>query len=51
MKRSQSESHVEVLKMEVILCSSRGDGGIRMAFERVASAERKAMLGSLKCIF
>ena len=50
MKHSQSESHVEAMKMEAILCSSTGDSGIRMAFERVAS-ERKAMLGALKCIY
>ena len=50
VKHSQSESHVEAMKMEAILCSSTGDSGIRMAFERVAS-ERKAMLGALKCIY
>ena len=51
VKHSQSESHVEAVKMEATLCSSRGDGGIRMAFERVVSAERKAMLGALKCMY
>ena len=51
VKHSQSESHVEAMKMEAILCSSTGDSGIRMAFECVASEERKAMLGALKCIY
>ena len=51
MKHSQSMSHVEAVKMETTLASSRVDGGIRMAFERVASAERKAMLGALKCMY
>ena len=51
MKHSQSESHVEAVKMEATLCSSRGDSGIRMAFERVALAERKAMLGTLKRMY
>ena len=41
VKHSQSESHVEAVKMEATLCSSRGDSGIRMVFERVALAERK----------
>ena len=51
VKHSQSESHVEAVKMEATLHSSRGDSGIRMAFERVASAERTAMLGTLKCMY
>ena len=51
MKHSQSESHVEAMRMEAILRSSTGDNGIRMAFECVASVERKAMLGALKCTY
>ena len=51
MKHSQSMSHVEAVKMEATLASSRVDGGIRMAFERFVSAERTAMLGALKCMY
>ena len=51
VKHSQSESHADAVKMEATLSSSRADGGIRMAFERVFSAERKAMLGALKCMY
>ena len=47
MKHSQSESHIEAVRMETTLCSSREDGGIRMALERVASAERRAILYAL----
>ena len=41
----------EAVKMEATLSSSRADGGIRMAFECVVSAERKAMIGALKCMY
>ena len=50
VKHSQSMSHVEAVKMEATLASSRVDGGIRIAFQRVASVER-AMLGALKCMY
>ena len=45
VKHSRSESHIEAVKMEATLRSSRADGGIRMAFERAVSAERKARIG------
>ena len=48
---SRSESHIDAIKMEAALGSSRTDGGIEMAFQRVISAERKAMIGSLKCMY
>ena len=51
VKHSWSESHIDAMKMEAALCSSRTDGGIGMAFQRVISAERKAMIGSLKCMY
>ena len=51
VKHGQSESHIDALKLEAALSSSRVDGGIDMAFERVASAERKAMLGALRCMY
>ena len=50
MKHSRSsESHIDAMKMEAALGSSRTDGGIEMAIQRVISTERKAMIGSLKC--
>ena len=51
VKHGQSESHIEALKLQAALSSSRVDGGIDMTFERVASAERKAMLGALRCFY
>ena len=37
--------------MEADLCSSKRDGGIAMAFQRVVSAQRKAFIGALKCMY
>ena len=50
MKHGQSKSHVTAVQMEADLCSSRVDGGIAMAFQRVVSAQRKVFLGALKCM-
>ena len=36
------------MEMECVLASSRKDGGIAMALEKVVSAERKAFIGALK---
>ena len=51
VKHSRSESHIDAIKMEAALGSSRTDGGIEMAFQWVISAERKAVIGSLKCMY
>lgn len=51
VKHSRSDSHTDAVKMEAALCSSRTDGGIEMAFQRVLSAERKAMIGTLQCMY
>ena len=51
VKHSQSESHTDAVKLEAALASARTDGGIERAFQRVVSAERKAMMGSLKCMY
>ncbi len=51
VKHGQSESHISAVKMEADLCSTRVDGGIAMAFQRVVSAQRKAFLGALKCMY
>ena len=50
MKHSRSESHTDAVKLEAALGSARTDGGIERAFQQVVSAERKAMIGSLKGI-
>ena len=51
MKHSQSESHIDGVKLEAALGSTQTDGRIDRAFQRVFSAERKAMIGSLKCMY
>ena len=51
VKHSRSESHVDAVKLEAALGLARTDGGIERAFQRVVSAERKAMIGLLKCIY
>ena len=50
VKHGRSESHTNAVKLEAVLGSARTDGGIR-AFQQVVSAERKSMIGSLKCTF
>ena len=37
--------------MDADLCSSKKDGGIAMALQRVVSAYRKAIIGALKCMY
>ena len=51
VRHSQSECHVTATKMEAALVSSRKDGGIEKAFDRVISAERRAFIGGLKCMY
>ena len=51
VKHSRSESHIDAMKMEAALCSSRKDKGIGMAFQWVISTERRAMIGSLQCMY
>ena len=51
VKHSWSESHTDAVKLEAALCSAWTDCGIERAFQRVVSAERKAMMGSLKCMY
>ena len=43
VKHSKSESHISAVQMEADLCSSKRDGGIAMAFQRVVSAQHKAL--------
>ena len=51
VKHSQSESHTDAVKLEAALRLARTEGGIDRAFQQVISAERKAILGSLKCMY
>ena len=51
VRHSQSECHVTATKMEAALVSSKKDGGIKKAFDRVVSAERRAFIGGLKCMY
>ena len=51
VKHGKSASHTEAMQFEATASSSRMDGGIVMAFQRVVSAERKAMIGVLKCMY
>lgn len=43
--------HNDALKMETQLGIANVDGGIQGAFEQVISAERKAFIGHLKCMY
>ena len=51
VKHAKSESHCFAVQMEADLCSSKRDGGIAMALQRVVSAHRKAFIGALKCMY
>ena len=51
VRHSQSECHVSARKMEADLVSSTKHGGIERALERVVSAERRAFIGGLKCVY
>ena len=51
VNHSRSASHQLAVSMEADLRSSRKDGGIEMALKRVVSAERKAFIGALKCMY
>ena len=51
VRHSQSECHVSARKMEADLVSSTKHGGIERALERVVSAERRAFIGGLKCMY
>ena len=46
-----SKSHKEAVQMEVMLQASKRDGGIQRALDSVVSAQRKAFLGALKCMY
>ena len=51
VKHSKSEVHLSAVRMEADLNSSRKDGGIAMAMQQVVSAQRKAFIGALKCLY
>ena len=51
VRHSQSECHVTATKMEAALVSSRKDGGIEKAYDRVVFAERRVFIGGLKCMY
>ena len=51
VKHSKTLSHIKAVKMEADLSSAQTDGGITMAFQRVVSAQRKAFIGALKCMY
>ena len=51
VKHSKSVSHIKAVKMEADLSSAQTNGGITMAFQRVVSAQRKASIGTLKCMY
>ena len=52
LKRHEaSQSHADARKLEAQLCLSRKDGGIEQAFATVESAERKAMIAAMKCLY
>ena len=51
VSHGKSQSHTLAMRMEADLASSRKDGGIAMALDKVISAERKAFIGALKCMY
>ena len=51
VRHSKSECHVTATKMEVDLASAKKCGGIERAFDQVVSAEKKAFIGALKCMY
>ena len=53
VQHNQRVCHVTTVKMEAFLVhvSSRKDGSIDKAFDRVVSAERRAFIDGLKCMY
>lgn len=50
-RHESSRSHTEAVALETQLCLSRTNGGIAQSFEAVQSAERKAMISAMKCLY
>ena len=48
---ASSASHQSAVELEVNLASSKATGGIRQAFSHVVSAERKAMIRAMRCMY
>ena len=51
VNHTKSASHQLAVMMEADLRSSKRDGGIAMAIDKVVSAERKAFIGARKCMY
>jgi hypothetical protein len=51
VSHTESKSHKEAVEMEVSLRASKNDGGIEGALDSVVSAQRKAFIGALKCMY
>lgn len=52
LKRHEtSDSHVAAKMLESNLGMSREDGGIQEALATVESAEKKAMVGAMRCLY
>ena len=51
VRHGKSECHVAATKMEVDLASAKKCGGTERAFDQVVSAEKKAFIGALKCMY
>ena len=47
----ESRSHCEAVQMEVALQASKSDGGIERVLDFVVSAQRKAFIAALKCMY
>ena len=50
-KHASSDSHKDAVTLETQLCLSTRDGGISAALSTVQSAERRAMIGAMKCMY
>ena len=50
-RHEHSQSHADACVLETQLCLSRKDGGIQQSFAAIESAERKAMIAAMKCLY
>ncbi len=51
VKHAKCNSHLFAVQMKADLCSAKKDGGIAMSLQQVVSAQRKAFIGALKCMY
>ena len=50
-KHGASDAHADAVKLEMHISVSQRDGEIAQSFCAVESAEKKAMIGAMKCMY